>query len=70
MLWWLTTLQLTNRNFKYGVPQGSPILFITYIAPIREIAERDNVEDQKYAYDEQLLLAFKLKDDDANAATI
>ena len=47
---------------NFGVPQGSklgPILFNSYIAPVSEVAERNEVEDQKYADDEQLILSFK-----------
>lgn len=47
---------------KYGVPQGSklgPILFNSYIAPVSEIAAKNQVCDEKYADDEQLILSFK-----------
>ena len=47
---------------NYGVPQGSklgPILFNSYIAPVSEVAKRNNVSDEKYADDEQLILSFK-----------
>ena len=47
---------------NFGVPQGSklgPILFNSYIAPVSEVAQRNQVEDQKYADDEQLILSFK-----------
>ena len=50
------------KTLNYGVPQGSklgPILFNTYIAPLSEIAKSHQVNDQKYADDEQLILAFK-----------
>ena len=47
---------------NFGVPQGSklgPILFNSYIAPVSEVAQRNHIEDQKYADDEQLILSFK-----------
>ena len=47
---------------KYGVPQGSklgPILFNTYIAPVSEVSARNNISDEKYADDQQLILSFK-----------
>ena len=47
---------------KFGVPQGSklgPILFNSYIAPVSEVAQRNEISDQKYADDEQLILSFK-----------
>ena len=47
---------------KYGVPQGSklgPILFNTYIAPVSEVSARNNINDEKYADDQQLILSFK-----------
>jgi exonuclease III len=49
---------------KYGVPQGSklgPVLFNSYIAPVSEIAKNNNIEDEKYADDHQLILAFRPK---------
>ena len=62
-----------NSNLKYGVPQGSklgPILFNTYIAPMSNIAKSHNIDDQKYADDEQLMLAFSSTDKDAKKAKI
>ena len=50
------------KPLKYGVPQGSklgPILFNTYITPLSDVAKKHNIEDQKYADDEQLIIAFK-----------
>jgi exonuclease III len=50
---------------RYGVPQGSklgPVLFNSYIAPVSEIANSNNIEDEKYADDHQLILAFKPRD--------
>ena len=49
-------------RLRYGVPQGSklgPILFNSYIAPVSEVAQRNQVSDEKYADDEQLILSFK-----------
>jgi exonuclease III len=57
-----------KNTLKYGVPQGSklgPVLFNTYIAPVSEIARSHNIADQKYADDEQLILAFNPTDTDA-----
>jgi hypothetical protein len=54
----------TKKKLKYGVPQGSklgPVLFNAYITPLSKIAEANNVIDQKYADDEQLILSFKPK---------
>jgi len=48
----------------HGVPQGSklgPILFNSYIAPLSEVVKRHEIDDQKYADDEGILLAFKPK---------
>lgn len=50
-----------SKKLKFGVPQGSklgPILFNSYIAPLSDVAQKHNIDDQKYADDEQLLLAF------------
>ena len=47
---------------EFGVPQGSklgPILFNSYIAPLSEVAKRNEICDQKYADDEQLILSFR-----------
>jgi hypothetical protein len=47
---------------KFGVPQGSklgPILFNSYIAPVSEMADKNKVNDEKYADDQQLILSFK-----------
>ena len=49
-------------DLKYGVPQGSklgPILFNSYIAPVSEMADMNNINDEKYADDQQLILSFK-----------
>jgi hypothetical protein len=55
----------SDKSFlKYGVPQGSklgPVLFNSYISPLSEIASRNNVTDEKYADDEQLILSFTPK---------
>ena len=56
----------------YGVPQGSklgPILFNAYIAPLSDAVKKHGIEDQKYADDEGLLMAFspKLRVDQMNA---
>ena len=53
-----------SLRLNQGVPQGSklgPILFNSYIAPLSQIAKSNQVEDEKYADDEQLLLSFKPK---------
>ena len=66
-----TTSEKTKLN--YGVPQGSklgPVLFNSYIAPMSSIATKYNIDDQKYADDEQLLLAFSPTDTDSNLAKI
>jgi hypothetical protein len=58
----INNTESTTKPLKYGVPQGSklgPILFNAYIAPLSQIAEDNNIKDQKYADDEQLILSFK-----------
>jgi hypothetical protein len=62
-----------KKTLKYGVPQGSrlgPVLFNAYIAPISEVAQSCHVDDQKYADDEQLILAFKPSAHDASNAKV
>lgn len=49
-------------SLSCGVPQGSklgPILFNTHISPLSNITRKHNIVDEKYADDEQLILAFK-----------
>ena len=51
-----------HEKLQFGVPQGSklgPILFNTYITPLSEVAKKHQIDDQKYADDEQLIMAFK-----------
>ena len=64
---WRSQSVVSNENtspsipLKFGVPQGSklgPILFNSYIAPVSEVAKRNQICDQKYADDEQLVLSF------------
>ena len=58
----------TEKHLKYGVPQGSklgPVLFNAYIAPVSDVAKENNVSDEKYADDQQLILAFKPNSTDA-----
>ena len=60
----INNIESDRKELKFGVPQGSklgPILFNSYIAPISKIAIKHNVTDEKYADDQQLLLAFKPK---------
>ncbi len=53
-----------SKELKYGVPQGSklgPLLFASYIAPLSTVVSKTDVDDEKFADDEQLALAFKPK---------
>ena len=53
-----------KKQLRYGVPQGSilgPILFNSYIAPLSKIAEQNGIENEKFADDGQLAIAFKTK---------
>ena len=46
---------------KYGVPQGSklgPLLFTAYIAELSEIVKKHGIDDEKFADDVELMLAF------------
>ena len=55
-------IESMTKPIKFGVPQGSklgPILFNSYIAPISKIAKANGIIDEKYADDQQLILAFK-----------
>lgn len=45
-----------------GVPQGSvlgPLLFATYVSPVKEVINENNVEHSQYADDTQLFLAIR-----------
>ena len=58
----INNIESDRKELKFGVPQGSklgPILFNSYIAPLSKIANKHMVEDEKYADDEQLIVAFK-----------
>ncbi len=53
-----------KTKLNYGVPQGSklgPLLFTSYIAPLSRVVEKNGVQDEKYADDGQLWLAFRIK---------
>ncbi len=52
------------KPLKYGVPQGSrlgPILFNLYTSPIGDLFQTLPADEQRYADDEQVLLAFSVK---------
>ena len=51
-----------ESTLKQGVPQRSihgPVLFNSYIAPLSDIAKRYKIDDEKFADDNQMAIAFK-----------
>ena len=52
---------MVQKTFNFCIVLGFEgfISFISYIAPVSEVAQRNEISDQKYADDDQLILSFK-----------